>query len=166
LGPADWALLIEITSDLVIVAATVFLAWYAKVTIDEGKKNRRKDNLESKLKEAYSPLYEILRRAHIDNGVRNAVRQIPPTKEFVFREDEYARLWTIVETFGHHLGNQERMGFTNSLREHRQDLADVRGLGDGTRWYRFASPIMEKHYMHVLRTCQDLVKELDELTKA
>jgi hypothetical protein len=156
---------VEIVLNAVIVIATVCLAYYAKVTVDEGKKNRRKDVIESKLREAYSPLYEILRRAHIDDGVRNAVRQISPTKEFVFREDEYARLSSIVETFGHHLGSQERMAFTNSLREDRQDRADVRNLGDGTRWYRFARSVMENHYMHVWRTCQDLMKELDALIK-
>jgi hypothetical protein len=162
----DWAFLVEIIFNSVIVAATVCLAWYAKVTIDEGRRNRRRDSIESKLREAYSPLYEILRRAHIDNGVRNAVRQISPTKEFVFTEDEYSRLWTIVETFGHHLGSQERMGFTNSLREDRKDLADVRDLDDGMRWHRFAMTVFDKHYIHVWRTCEHLIKELDGLTKA
>ena len=50
-------------SAIVMTIVTVVLARYAYVTIEEGKKDRRKDTIERMLENLYSPLYEILRRA-------------------------------------------------------------------------------------------------------
>jgi len=156
---------IQAFTALVIMWATIKITCYAKVTIEEGRKNRRKDAIENKLKEAYSPLYEILRRAHIDNCVRAVVRQIDPEKKFVFTEEEFTKIWSIVETFGHHLGSQERMALTNAIREDRVELHDFRFHG-GIGWHRFKHTIMIEHYNHVYGMCRDLMRELDVLTKA
>ena len=155
---------IQAFTAIVIMRATIRITHYTKVTVDEGKKNRRKGNIENKLKEAYSPLYELLRRAHIDDGLRTAVRQTSPEKKFVFTEEEFARVWSIVETFGSHLGSQERMALTNALREDRPTIHDIKILAE-VRWHRFEGATMSGHYDHVLGTCRDLMKELDQLTQ-
>lgn len=156
---------IQAFTALVIMWATIKIRGYTKVTIEEGRKDRRKDAIENKLKEAYSPLYEIMRRAHIDNRVRAVVRQIDPEKKFVFTEEEFTKIWSIVETFGHHLGGQERMALTNTIREDRVELHDFR-LHEGIGWHRFEYTIMIEHYNHVYGMCRDLMRELDVLTKA
>jgi uncharacterized protein YggT (Ycf19 family) len=64
----DWITIVllpwvALLSTIVMTIVTLVLARYAYVTIEEGKKNRRKDTIERMLENLYSPLYEIVRRA-------------------------------------------------------------------------------------------------------
>jgi len=101
---SDW---IQAAAAVATTFATFIIIYYAKVTIDEGKKNRRKDTIEKMLEYLYSPMYELLPRArHEQTDERRWVRQQPSTQgpgDYAFRQQELAELRGIVEKYGHYL---------------------------------------------------------------
>jgi hypothetical protein len=152
----DW---ITAISSAAMMIATAFVAYYAYVTIREGRKNRRKDTIEKMLENAYSPLYEILRRAKFGDE-RNIIRQAISPREYVLEEEEFTQVREIVERFGHYLGHQERIALTNALAKH-----DIYRDLPGGLYYRFRLVDIENHWIHVWKTCESLRKELEDLTK-
>jgi hypothetical protein len=62
----DWiinALLQTTATDWIMVAVTVALVYYARVTILEGNKARRADSIERQLSNLYNPMFELLDQA-------------------------------------------------------------------------------------------------------
>jgi uncharacterized membrane protein len=97
----DWVTAI---SGAIMVAVTVALVYYARTTIEEGKKDRNKDSAEKRLERVYNPMFEILTGAeeHVEmSGLRveSRYRMVP------LAEDK--RLHQIVENYGHYLRPEE-----------------------------------------------------------
>jgi hypothetical protein len=143
-----------------MMIATAFVAYYAYVTIREGRKNRRKDTIEKMLEHTYSPLYELLRRAQFASD-RVTIQLANPQREYALTEEEFREVWEIIERFGHYLGSQERMALTKDL-EQKHDLYSEPHIG---RYYRWRLVDMDEHWQFIWRTCEDLRRELDTLTK-
>ena len=162
LAASDW---ISLFSAVAMILLTGALVYYSYRTIDEGKKNRRKDTIEKMLENVYSPLYDILRRAQFADD-RIKVRMADPAREFVLTEEELGEVHEIIERFGHYLGGQERMGLTNVLEKKVEVWVD-QSLGRMTRprYYRYRLVDLNDHWVFLWRTSDGLRRELEELTK-
>jgi len=150
-------------TDWISAGAGVVVAFFAYVTVREARRNRRKDMVEKMLENVYSPLYDILRRAKFAED-REMIRQSVSQREYVLTEEEFVQVRGIIERFGHYLGGQERMAITNVL-EQKRDLFIDPHLTAGRRYYRWRLVDIEKHWMFLWRTSEDLRRELEELTK-
>lgn len=114
---------VTLLSTIAVTIATFALARYAYVTIQEGKKNRRKDTIENMLQNLYSPLYEILRRARYETSDFKAMviaewnniegREGP--RDCVLSEEQLVRVREIVERFGHYMDPDEQARLTKVL---------------------------------------------------
>jgi hypothetical protein len=102
---------------------TVALARYAYVTIEEGKKKRRKDTIESMLENLYSRLYEIFGSARYETSDFKAMviaewnrreGRVGP-RDCILSEEQLARVREIVERFGHYMGPVEQSQLTKVL---------------------------------------------------
>jgi hypothetical protein len=88
-----------------MIAVTVALVYYARVTILEGKKNRRKATIEKQLENVHSPLFEILGRPmHIADST------------YYYSPDDLRKIWGIVQSFGYYLDSDEHAQFRRLLR--------------------------------------------------
>jgi hypothetical protein len=74
---------------LVGLAVTIVMARYAYTTIAEMRKDRRKDLIEKVLVDAYSPLYEILRRARA--RFLNEPSEMQPRMQYDLEEAEFTQ---------------------------------------------------------------------------
>jgi len=149
-------------TDWIAAGAGVVVALFAYVTVREAQKNRRKDMVEKMLETVYSPLYDILRRAQFADD-RRIIRDYPPPKEYALTEEEFTHVREIIERFGHYLGSQERMGFTKVLEQKHDLFSDSRV--SAKRYYRWNLVDMEKHWIFLWKTSEDLRRELEELMK-
>jgi len=150
--------LIVTISNVVMTGATLFLAIYAYVTIQEGKKNRRKDKIEKMLEQAYSPLYEILRRAKFENGERSAARQ-KGGFDFAVTPVELDRMREIMERFGHLIGKPQSERISMIVERSKYTRTGT------SPWRGFTSEMeMDKHYNYLREERDRLRQELDELT--
>jgi len=145
-----------------MVFLTIALVYYSRVAIVEGNKNRKKDSIEKQLEKVYSPLYDILRRAKFAED-REIIRQWQPCREFVLTEEEFVQVRRIIERFGYYLGGQERMAITNVLEKEHDLLYDPRISAH--RYYRWLLVDIDKHWIFIWKTSEDLRRELEELTK-
>lgn len=107
-------------SAVAMILLTGALVYYSYRTIDEGRKDRRKDTIEKMLENVYSPLYDILRRAKFAED-REMIRQSVSQREYVLTKEEFVQVCGIIERFGHYLGGQERMAISNVL-EQKHDV--------------------------------------------
>lgn len=153
-----WSSAIQAGAAVATVVATIFIIHYAQVTIEEGKKNRRKDMIEKQLEKVYSPLYEILRRARHEKE-RDLIRKILPPTDYVLEEREFIKAREVLEDFGHYLPRQVRMGLTNAF-----EKADVEDSG-GKRYYRVHLAIISQYDNYIIWTCEELRRELEKLTQ-
>ena len=107
----DWITIVllpwvALLSTIVMTIVTLVLARYAYLTIEEGKKNRRKDTIERMLENLYSPLYEILRRARYETGDFKSMviaewnhkeGRVGP-RDCVLSEEQLARVREVIES--------------------------------------------------------------------
>jgi hypothetical protein len=164
----DW---VTVISTLVMTGATLALAYYAFVTIREGKKDRRKDTIEKMLENLYSPLYGILRRAKFGNGERSDARQSHGF-EWVIDESELAQILEMTQTYGHYLDRNELAKVLLTLekpmkwREIKPPSTIPPTTPYGTvTYYGFTEIDMSEHFDTIKSTRDKLMKELDDLTK-
>ena len=126
-----------------MMTATVIIAYYAYVTIKEGRKTRRKDTVEKMLEGIISPLCEILRKAW--------------SEEWVVTESDFQRMNSIVEKYGHYLGETNLPEFLRSLENMEHAKA-----GGRVGW-RFTAPELMDRQLHTIESRRDmLVKVLRE----
>ena len=154
---ADW---ITIVSAVIMAAATVALVRYAHVTIEEGKKDRRKDMIERQLEKVYSPLYEILRRAKFENGDRSKARQVLRV-DWVAHLDEYTRMREIVVVFGHYFENQKELELFAKALENPRTEPEPFG-----KWRGFEETVMWARFKHIMDKRERLFQDLVELTRS
>lgn len=93
---------IQPIATVVATIATVAIVYYAKATIDEGKKNRSKDTLENKLSQLYNPLFEIL------STTKDQGRQTGSTTTFLCQMELIERMRRIFEGYSYYLSSEER----------------------------------------------------------
>ena len=113
------------------------------------------------LEAVYSPLCDILRRAKSSED-RQLIRKFPPEREYALTEEEFIRVREIIERFGHYLGGQERMAITNVLEQKHDVFVD--SLVATGKYYRWHLVDIEKHWVFLWKTSEDLRRELQELT--
>ena len=145
----DW---IVVISAVIMTAATVALARYAYVTIEEGKKDRRKDTIEKQLENVYTPIYEILRLAR-DRG------QPLDSSTWAVSKKELERIDKIIATFGHYFGRDDLERFRKTLQRGKEEPAYKE-----TMLYQTAEINDAVQYIEKRR--KDLMTELEELTAA
>jgi hypothetical protein len=144
------------TIDVLSAIVALVLAWYAFKTIDEMKRDRRKDAIEKQLEAAYSPLYEILRRAGFEStDHRNSLRG---DAKWAVSEAEYSEMRMIIEKHGHHLGRDEAARISKLLQEAKRQ----RPVADWS--YALPEPYVIERYEHLKKLRDDLIDEYDELT--
>lgn len=149
-------------TDWIAAGAGVVVAFFAYVTVREARRNRRKDMVEKMLENVYSPLYDILRRAKFAEH-REMIRQSVSQREYVLTEEEFVQVRGIIERFGYYLGGQERMAITNVLEQEHDLFIDPRVTAG--RYYRWRLVDIEKHWVFLWKTSEDLRRELEELTR-
>jgi len=165
---SDW---IQAIMAIVTGFATAVLTYYAYVTIDEGKKNRRKDTMEKMLENLYSPLYELLRRArHEETDERRWARQqafSPQThgpRDYAFKESEFAELRRILERYGHYLDEVKLMKLNMDLDKFDQVIPSYKPGTGPHPYYRFWNGDMDPYFDYVRKRCEELREQLQQLT--
>jgi len=153
-------------SDWMMIVFTAFLSIFAAITIDEGRKDRRKDSLEKQLVNLYSPLYAMFQRAKfgVDDS-RNDVRNLPTSsdipKSFVLDDREVDRIRQVLERYGHYLEPSEREYLFRSL-----DMGERESIMPKARpYFRYRDIDLRPHYDFVMDRLKKMKKELDDLTR-
>lgn len=88
-----------VLATVALVGVTGYYAWQTQRLVEEMRKDRRRQFLENALEKAYSPLFEVFRKALID-----ATRPRSATSSFSFSLPEISQISTVVERYGHYLG--------------------------------------------------------------
>lgn len=153
LSNTEWIALAGIIVSVVLFSIELCCRWY--LPRQELRKREEKKIAEKKLKEAYAPLYEILRRAYFDNGVRNVVRNMNPYKPLVLEETEFTEVCNIVQNFGYHLPLQLQRGFTLALQKY-----DNKDYG-GKKYCRFELVDFNGYWNHIFRMHDELRRKLE-----
>jgi hypothetical protein len=156
----DW---VAVISSGVTAFGTLALTYYAWVTIREGRKNRRKDTVETMLREVYSPLYDILRKALYEEGVRAAYRSSHSGLDWVVMHSERERMLEIIAKYGHYFDDEKEFNsFSNLLSSASHFTIDSGGL---SFLFGFTDIEMSKHLDYVGEKRKELRNELYGLTK-
>jgi len=118
----SWSSIIQAGAAIATAFLTLFIVLYAKRTIDyakatieEGKKNRRKDSIERMLESLYSPFYEILRKAKFDP---RRYKWKDNADEYLVFDSEYKEIYDRLAIYGHYLSTE--------------DLQKLKGVGEGS----------------------------------
>jgi hypothetical protein len=159
--------------DWITILLTVSLAGYAFQAVREAKRDRRKDLIEKKLGEVYSPLCEILRRARWDekDAYRAEARRAPAVEGprlYALSETEFERVREVVERFGHYIDQDVRDKLTEALDDY--ETHSMSGHGPPTRlptvtYYRLRNPKVEPLHNHIKNRREELSQELEKLAE-
>ena len=153
---------------------TIGLVYYASVTINEARKDRKKDTIERMLEKIYFPMFEILSRARNENGVRTMVRswpvQIGNSEEpgekglYVLTSEEFEQIREMVERFGYYLGQTElgRLKFDLEKYYTARSTADLELTQPP--WIRLNTSAFDEHWRVLDSRCKQLTSELGRLT--
>ena len=172
----DWLTIVllpwvTLLSAIVMTIVTIVLARYAYVTIEEGKKNRRKDTVERMLENLYSPLYEILRRARYETDKFKLMVIAEWNKEgrggprdCVLSEEQLARVREVVERFGHYMDPVEQALLTKVL-ANPNSIGAISGDRLTQPWHLFLNAEIDPRFDYIKKTRDTLRKELDELIR-
>jgi len=141
-----------------MLCLTYGLVHYAKATIEEGKKDRKKDAIEKKLEKIYSPIFDILHKAKFDT-TRYAWKI--GSDESLVLVREYREIHKRLATYGHYLPTENLQKFENALKKHRYTR-----LKDASEfYYLFSEADIGLHYEYFRTERDRLAKELEDLTK-
>lgn len=144
------------TIDVLSTIVALLLAWYAFKTVDEMKRDRRKDAIEKKLEAAYSPLYEILRRAGFESTDQR--KNLRGDVKWAVSEAEYDEMKIVIEKHGHCLGRGEAAKISKLLHEAKRQ----RPVTDWS--YALPEPYVIERFEDLKKRRDDLMDEFDELT--
>jgi len=153
---------------LVLTAGLVYYAKktidYAKATIEEGKKDRRKDAIENKLEKIYSPIFDILRKAKFDT-TRYARKD--SVDEYLVFDREFKEIHRRLAVFGHYLPTDELRKFAITLEKFRRKEYPriIYGKSSTEYEYLFYEADIGLDYEYFRKERDRLAKELEELTK-
>jgi hypothetical protein len=170
LTPVDW---IAVGVQIAQVVMTIGLVYFAGATIDEARKNRKKDTIERMLEKIYFPMLEILDRARNENGLRTMVRswpvQIGDSEEpgnnwlYVLTSDEFEQIREMVDRFGYYLGQTElgRLKFDLEKYQPARSTADMEL--ERAPWCRLSTGAFDEHWRFFKSRCEKLTSELEQL---
>ena len=103
IGPTDW---ITLVSTVAMAIATIFVAIYAYLTVEEGKKTRKLDSYEKQLMNLFNPMAHILHRAkHYVEPIavfNEAGESLTPTYQKLLKTD-VVNLRKIFVEYGHYV---------------------------------------------------------------
>jgi len=145
---------------------TLALAYYAYRTIEEGRKQRKKDTIEKMLENVFFPLYETLRRARFEEG-RRGIRQEKfhrGPRDYAFQERELAGMREIIERYGHYLDPVRLMKFNMDLDKYDLVIPSYDTRKAPSRYYRFWNGDMDPYFEYFKRRCEELREQLQRLT--
>ena len=163
---------VTLFSTILMTIVTVALARYAYVTIEEGKKNRRKDTIESMLENLYSRLYEILRSARYETSDFKAMviaewnrreGRVGP-RDCILSEEQLARVREIVERFGHYMDPVEQSQLTKVLSK-PDSIGAIQGERLKQPQHLFLNTEIDLRFDYIMKTRDTLRKELDDLIR-
>ena len=165
----DW---IQWVAPVVTAAATCLIAYYAYVTIREGKRDRKKDTLEKMLENLYSPLYAILERARFEsNQDRKLVRGMSSEtlpRDYAIADKELRQIHRIIERFGHYFEPDELLKLKRDLQEYELAIPPYEVRENGTRiirtWYRYHNNAIDPHLDYIREKVKQLRQQLQALS--
>ena len=152
----DWiinALLQTTVTDWIMVAVTVALVYYARVTILEGNKARRADSIERQLTNLYNPMFELLDQAKPFEYKRDAQHEgewhegmgLKDGKYHRVTQTDHTKLRAILVNYGHYLNKSEHDNMRQLLSETGEVVYDTRDVYYyGTYYSRCLNLIREK----------------------
>ena len=159
---------LDVWVQLVQVFATLGLVYYAYVTINEAKKNRRKDTIERMLENVHSPMREILERARSEKiGQREAIRKQPAvngTRDYVFTPQEFDEVRRIIERYGYYLGSPELERLKFDLEKVELAIPSYKPEEGPVPGFRFDNNVFDNHWRFFDTKVKQLTAELDHLT--
>lgn len=97
----DWitnALFQTTATDWIMVAVTLAIVYYARVTIKEGNKARKADSIERQLEKFYNPMYEIMNEAVEQQNEHEKIERIVRV-----HHESHEKLDEIFLNYGHYL---------------------------------------------------------------
>lgn len=157
---SDWVQLIQ-------VFVTLGLVYYAYVTINEAKKNRRKDTIERMLENIYSPMREILTRARReDTSLRASIRKEPAKngiRDYVLSPQEYDQIQRMIDQFGYYLGSVELGRLRMDFEKYEVDIPPYKPEEGPISWFRYNTDVFDNHWRFFQSKCDELTAELDAL---
>ena len=119
LGWASGLVSVESVPNWMMALTSIALVIYAAMTVEEGKKNRRKDTVEKMLENLYSPVYEMLSRAV--KLVRDGV--IRPGVDFALIDTGQIR--KTIDKFGHYMDSYEKGALSDLIEAIEEQGASV-----------------------------------------
>jgi hypothetical protein len=156
-------------TDWIAVFLTLTLASYALQAIREAKRDRRKDLIEKKLSEVYSPLFEILERARWDTkrDSRDMARRattVTGPRAYALTEKEFEEIRRIIERFGHFIESKKRDELTKTLDDHETcDIGVIAAPRDV--YYRLKTPETDALREYIKKRREELSQELEKLAE-
>ncbi|MGA2460874.1 MAG: hypothetical protein ABSF82_05585 [Candidatus Bathyarchaeia archaeon] len=166
----DWILA---TVSIVEAVATFALVYFAAVTINEAKNDRKKATIERKLEKIYFPMLEILDRARNEKAraiVRTSVVKRADSNDagaewaFVLTSQEFEEIRRMVERFGYYLSATE-LGRLRSDFETHEFAGSFSDMQTGSApWIRLRTDVFDEHWRYFKSNCEKLTVELERLT--
>lgn len=161
--------LIQVGTAVATTLATFVIIYYAKKTIDEGKRNRRKDTVERMLEELYSPLYEILRRAKFGKTeerqeIRQSFPEDPAPGDYFLKPQEVTQIRDLLGRFGHYVDTDDQDKLTKAF-EGKHKIGTKIVDGHRSSAFRFPSTELDPLFQRIVRNREQLKSELRDLTK-
>ena len=156
------------------MAMTGGLVFYAAMTIQEARKDRKRWTIERRLERIYFPMFEILNRARNEGGQRALVRNEPVSLRgseeagdkwsYVLTPEESDQIRDIIQRFGHYLGSAELARLRSDL-----ETASIGSLASetvtvGAAYVRLKTEVFDNHWRHFKSRCDTLTAELEGLT--
>jgi len=144
-----------------MIALTYGLVHYAKATIEEGKKDRRKETIEKQLENLYSPLRETLWRAKKGNEyhrrtTRESIQRVGVI-DYVIENEELDDILTRIKTFGHYLDPEEGERLTQALGQSEET--------EHPEYRQIQNAYIDSHFNYIDEKRKRLTEELVKLTK-
>lgn len=149
------------------LAITAALVYYAKVTIDEAKKDRKKAILEHRLENIYYPMYDILYRARDEKWDRESERNSPlgfePAEKwmFVLTYDEFKQVQAMITRFGYCLEERELGTLKFDLEKAQTVPATLNGKPP--RWVRLPTDVFDIEVSHFQSRSRELTSQLESI---
>jgi hypothetical protein len=158
--------LVTLIPSIVTTGATVVLAYYAWVTIEEGKKNRRKDTVERMLADMYSPIYAILLKAKgtSQGDSRDPFRERYPNLQWVLMRTQLERLLGIIDQYGHYFDEENEYAELSALLNDTALHPTTVDSQGHAFMFGFTEAQMSKHFDRIATKRRELRLELHELT--
>lgn len=157
---------------IVQVAITFGLVYYAWATIREAKNDRKKASIERMLEKIYFPMLNILdtgRNSKTDMrgtvrewGVHVRGSEEPKEKwAFVLTQQEFDQIREMVERFGYYLESTELDRLRCDLEGFQ--LSSTYSMGNAP-WVRLSTDVFDSHWRYFKARCSVLTTELQSLT--